>query len=108
MEKKSVRGSTKVWERVFDKKAPSNDELNQAVTAARGEYTVKRWWKYGQPAIDLIKGTIDVTAASAGTVIQDLLNLHGQEIQVNLDVFPYGITNPEGVYVNVTLERKLK
>ena len=108
MERKGTRGSTKVWDRVFSKDAPSHEEMSQAVAAARGEYTIKRWWKYGQPAIDLIRGTIDVRTASAGAVIQELLNQHGKEVQVTLDAFPYGIPDPEGVYINVTLERKVQ
>jgi len=108
MAKESARGSTKLWQRVFEKDAPTHEELTKAVAAAGESYRVLRWWKYGQPAIDRITATLDVGFQDAGQVIQNIINAHGKEIQVNLDVFPYGIPNPEGVRIDVVFERQVQ
>jgi hypothetical protein len=77
--------------------------LEKALAAAKVSYKIERWWKYGQPAVDLIQGVINVTnIADAGKVVQELVALQGR-LQVGLEVFPYGIINPEGVHINVSL-----
>jgi hypothetical protein len=91
-------------ERGSSKLGASGESLQKALSAARVSYKIERWWKYGQPAIDLIKGVINVTnIAEAGRVVQELVALQGK-LQVGLEVFPYGIINPEGVRINVNLE----
>jgi hypothetical protein len=83
------------------------ESLEKALAAAKVSYKIERWWKYGQPAIDLIKGVINVTSvAEAGRVVQELIGQHGGKTQVNLEIFPYGITNPEGVRIHVALEQQ--
>ena len=108
MEKAATRGSSKIWGRVFEKEGFSGEELTKAIGEARESFRIIRWWKYGQPAFDIIKGTIDVKTDIAGKTIQDILGTHGQEIQVSLDAFPYGLPNPEGVRINVVFEKNLK
>ena len=79
------------------------ESLEKSLAAAKVNYKIERWWKYGQPAIDLIQGVINVTnIADAGRVLQELVALQGR-LQVSLEVFPYGIINPEGVHINVSL-----
>lgn len=81
------------------------ESLERALVAAKVNYKIERWWKYGQPAIDLIQGVINVTnIADAGTVLQQLIALQGKS-QVGLEVFPYGIINPEGVRININLNQ---
>ena len=93
------RGSTKLG-------AMSPEKLMSAVSLARESYFIERWWKYGQPAIDLIAGTINVRDISAaGEVMQHLAGLQGKAMQVSFEVFPYGIINPDGVRINVKLEQ---
>jgi hypothetical protein len=105
----AARGSEKVWQRIFDAAPPSPEELGKAITAAQGSYKVERWWKYGQPAIDVIRAVLDARLDHAGAVVQDLVNAHGPEVQVNLDgAFPYGVPRPEGVRIHVSFERGLK
>jgi hypothetical protein len=78
------------------------ESLEKALAAAKVSYKIERWWKYGQPAVDLIQGVINVTnIADAGKVVQHLVGLQGK-LQVGLEVFPYGIINPEGAHINVT------
>jgi hypothetical protein len=80
--------------------------LEKALAAAKVSYKIERWWKYGQPAIDQIKGVINVTnIAEAGTVVQQLVALQGK-LQVGLEIFPYGIINPEGVRINVNIDER--
>lgn len=94
-----ARGSAKI--------GASVESLEKALAAAQVNYKIERWWKYGQPVIDLVKGVIDVrNPADAGKVIQELISQQGK-LQVNLEVFPYGIINPDGVRINVALEHQV-
>ena len=105
MTEQMERGSTKLWMQLFEENAPTDEALNSALAVAAEKYKVLRWWKYGQPAIDRVKATFDVKTRVAGEVIQSMLDAQGEELQVNLDVFPYGIPRPEGVHINVLFER---
>lgn len=92
-----ARGSSKL--------GATAESLNKALTAAQVDYKIERWWKYGQPAIDTVTGVINVTnIAHAGIVAQQLIGLQGR-LQVNLEIFPYGIVNPEGAHINFSLEQ---
>ena len=53
MTERKARGSTKMG-------VTAPEHLMGAVKVARDNYLVERWWKYGQPAIDLIEATINV------------------------------------------------
>jgi hypothetical protein len=108
MEEQKARGSSKVWARVFDSDAPTQEELTRSLAAAGESYKVLRWWKYGQPAIDRIKATLDVQVRDAGTLVQDILSVNGKELQVSLDAFPYGIPDLEGIMINVIFERQIQ
>jgi hypothetical protein len=101
------RGSAKLWSRVFDKDAPAQEELVKAIAGSREGYRVLRWWKYGQPAIDLIKATLDVRPEYAGELIQDIIGSHGKDLQVTLGVFPYGVPVPDGVRLDVVFEQQV-
>lgn len=92
-----VRGSSRLREMLFESKTPSHEDLLRAIAGAREDFKVLRWWKYGQPAIDRIKATLDVQTERVGGVIQELISGHGVEVQVGLDVFPYGLPQLEGV-----------
>jgi hypothetical protein len=93
-----ARGSSKL--------GVSAASLEKALTAAKVSYKIERWWKYGQPAIDQITGVINVTDfAHVGTVVQQLAAQQGK-LQVTLEVFPYGIINPEGVHINFNIQQQ--
>jgi hypothetical protein len=86
----------------------SAESLTRALSAAQHDYKVERWWKYGQPVIDLIKAELNVTnVASTGKLVQELVSLSREGVRVNVEVFPYGIINPEGVRVNVAIEEEV-
>lgn len=99
MKEEAARGSAKLG-----KLGP--EMLTKAISVARDEYRLERWWWYGQPRIDLLRATLDVPSLEhAGTVIGDLLRQHGGDRQVTLDAFPYGLPpHPLGVKVNVRLD----
>jgi hypothetical protein len=102
MAESKTRGSSKL-----DKM--THTELMSSISAARESYVIKRWWKYGQPAIDVILATIDVSDPQAvGSVVSGLVNLHGKAVQVGVEVFPYGIVAPEGALLQVKLEPALR
>ena len=105
---KEARGSEKLWDRIFEQDQPTHAKLGEAVAAARQSYRVLRWWKYGQPAIDRIRTTLDVAAADSGSLIQDILNsAGGNRANIVLEAFPYGLPQLERVQVNVTFERNV-
>jgi len=101
------RGSEKLWGRLFESEVPKGADLAKALSLAADDYTVKRWWKYGQPAIDSIRGVLDVPSDRVSGVLGSLVKMHGGEIQVSFDVFPYGIVAPDGVHINILLERNV-
>jgi hypothetical protein len=103
-----ARGSAKLWDRVFEADPPTGGDLSKAVSGAQSDYTVKRWWKYGQPAIDLIRATLDVKAERAGSIMQEILNAApGNRANVILEAFPYGLPKVDGVEIKVTFEKDL-
>lgn len=108
MEEQKERGSSKVWARVFESDAPTGEDLTRSLATAAEGYRVLRWWKYGQPAIDRIKATLDVRFENAGPLVQDLLGANSKELQVTLDAFPYGLPDPEGITLNIVFERQLQ
>ena len=68
-----ARGSEKLWDRIFEHDQSTPAKLTEAVAAARENYRVLRWWKYGQPALDRIRTTLDVATADSGLLIQEIL-----------------------------------
>jgi len=88
--------------------AMSPDVLHKAIKEAKESYRLERWWKYGQPAIDRITATVDVTnVASAGPIISNLIGLQGQQRQVGVVVFPYGIPVIDGVRLEVSIDEAI-
>ncbi len=105
---KEARGSEKLWDRIFEHDDPTQAKLGEAVAAARESYRVLRWWKFGQPAIDRIKTTLDVPTAESGQLIQDILrSAGGNRANITLEAFPYGLPQLERVQVDVTFERNV-
>ena len=102
------RGSEKLWSRVFEDDAPTSESLNSAVANARSGYMIKRWWKYGQPAIDRVKALIEVPREQVGALVQDVLSSSGRGVQVTLDAFPLGLPDPDVFHVNVNFEREIR
>jgi hypothetical protein len=99
MSQEQTRGSSKLG-------AMSHDDLHKAIGAARESYTIERWWKYGQSAIDRISAVLNITnAASAGSIIGNIIKMHGAERQIGVIVFPYGVPVFDGVRFEVNIDQ---
>ena len=93
MAKRPSKGSPKLGEM-------SHELLHRHINVARESYTIERWWR--KPGIDRVGARINVTnVATAGAIIGNLLKLQGAGCQIGLVVFPYGITRPDGVRLEV-------
>ncbi|MGS0997651.1 hypothetical protein ACVCL3_05270 [Rhodanobacter sp. UC4437_H4] len=93
------RGSAKL----FALKPHDHAGIAKALGVARGDYEVKWWWKYGQPAIDLIQAQLEVNAKQLGPVVSQLMRLNGPTLQVSASCFPYGIPVPEWFRLEVNI-----
>jgi hypothetical protein len=98
--KTAERGSHKV----FGTASHDHEELARALGFARAEFEIKRWWKYGQPAIDLIEAELQVSSSNVGSTVARLMQLNAPNLQVITECFPFGITNPE-FRLQVTLQK---
>ena len=107
------RGSDRMFElggqdadRIFEEGLRDTGALEEAIGSGRGEYEIKWWWKYGQPAfIDQIRGGLHVSPENVGPVLERLLRLNSKTVQVTARVFPYGITNPDLFQVELDMQR---
>jgi hypothetical protein len=102
-EKPAHRGSAKI----FSIEPHNHEELAKAVGLARSDYTVKWWWKYGQPAIDRIVGVIEVDSKQLGPAISSFMQMNGTNLQVTAQCFPYGIPKPEVFRVQVEISQQV-
>ena len=93
------RGSAKL----FALKPHDHAGIAKALGMARSDYEVKWWWKYGQPAIDLIQAQLEVNAKQLGPVVSQLMRLNGPTLQVSASCFPYGIPVPEWFRLEVNI-----
>ncbi|MEO5830783.1 MAG: hypothetical protein ABIQ36_09470 [Rhodanobacter sp.] len=101
--RKTSRGSAKLF-------ALKNDDhvgIAKALGMARSDYEVKWWWKYGQPAIDLIKAQLQVDTNQLGPVVSQLMHLNSPNLQVTAYCFPYGIPYPEWYRIEVNLRNAI-
>ena len=89
--KQGERGSAKL----FSVESHDHHGLAAALGVARADYELKWWWKYGQPAIDLVRAQLEVKAAQLGSTVSQLMKLNGPQMQVSASCFPYGIPVPE-------------
>ncbi len=97
-----LRGS----DRVFEASMHDVAAIAEAIGAARGDYEVKWWWKYGRPAfIDQIVGGLHVRPDRIGQALEQLLRLNSAEVQVTARVLPYGEKNLEAFQVEVEMRR---
>jgi len=93
MAQEAARGSTKLWDRVFEADPPVRDELAKAVTRAREGYTILRSWRYGQPHIDRDRLPATLKTETETSPTEDTSST-GQGDGL-LDAFPYGLSGLE-------------
>jgi hypothetical protein len=73
------------------------EDLKQIIELARADgIDLTHWWIRGQPAPEAILGTFQVKPEEASRVVGELL---GARLRFRLDVFPYGIVDPEVVHI---------
>ena len=102
MKQSKSRGSDKLG-------ALAPEALHKALGVARDSFIVERWWKYGQPRIDRIAATLNVTnPADAGSVFTNLVSQHGSAAQISFEGFPYGIPVLKGIRINVQIDRPVE
>lgn len=95
---KQSRGSSKLG-------AMSRETLHRNINAARESYQLERRWKYGQPAIDRVSAVLNVTEIGvAGSILDSIIKLQGEERQIGVLVFPYGIPVVDGVRIEVNID----
>ena len=106
MAQEAARGSAKLWDRVFETDAPTDEKLGEAVARGQETYQVLRWWKYGQPRIDRVLATLDVATIDSGMLIQEILgSAAGNRANISLEAFPYGLPKLDRTQVKVTFEQ---
>ena len=85
------RGSAKLLrERVLPQ-----DELDRLwqIIDEEPDAELQWWWERGQPGPDAVGGTVRITSASVGGILQRLTEF--ERLRVRLDVFPLGIPRPD-------------
>lgn len=97
------RGSAKL----FALEPHDHEGIARALGVARGDYEVKWWWKYGQPAIDRIRASLEVKAGQLGHTVAQIMEMNGRELQVTAECFPYGIPKPEVFRIEVEVSKAL-
>jgi len=93
------RGSAKL----FDIDLHNHGALAEAIGAARDDYEVKWWWKFGTPVIDLIQLSIEVDGRQLGNTLTNFMQQNGRELQVTAECFPYGIVQPDRYRVDLAI-----
>jgi hypothetical protein len=101
--KHAERGSSKL----FAIEAGDREALAKAVGLARADYEVKWWWKYGQPAIDLVRLTIEVEGKQPGNTVSQFMQQNAQGMQVTAECFPYGIVQPDRYRVELNIQNRV-
>jgi hypothetical protein len=98
------RGSAKL----FDISVNDHAALAKAIGAAQDDYTVKWWWKYGQPAfIDRLELTIEVAAEKFGGVVGNFMQNNGAEYQVTAHCFPNSVSGAKSFRVGLEIQRSV-
>lgn len=97
----AARGSS----RLFSLESHDHEGIAKALGAARSDYTVKWWWKYGQPAIDRIEAQLEVTQSQLGATFTRLMTMNSDKLQVTARCFPYGQPVPEVFRLEVDIRQ---
>ena len=106
MAEERKRGSAEHWEKVFGSAAPHDEVLAEAIGSVRGDFLVKRWWKYGTPAIDRIVATLETPIDNAAKVFDGIVRVDPASAHVTIEGFPLGIPwVTDGFQFNLNITR---
>jgi hypothetical protein len=97
----AARGSAKLSERLAAKGAAiTAEDLRAEIGISKNvDFTLLRWMTKGTPPYLEIAATVECKHESVGEVVQKIVNT--RELQ-GIEVFPYGIPQPDVVLVNFT------
>jgi len=99
MNESKSRGSDKIA-------SLSPEALQKALGLARESYKIERWWKFGQPRIDRIAATLNVTKLDElGKVLTGIVSQHGSAAQISFEGFPYGTPILDGVRIHLQIDQ---
>ena len=91
-----ARGS----ERLAQSRPIPQAQLDRLIAIARSKgVKVVDWHILGQPAVDALTGSLQVRAAGAGRLIQDLLRIKG--LRPHIEIFPHGTPVPSEFQVRI-------
>ncbi|MGZ8283802.1 MAG: hypothetical protein ACXWUN_12750 [Allosphingosinicella sp.] len=100
MAENTTRGSDALFSFGKDEKV-----LVEALGAARADYTVKWWWRYGQPAIDWIRADLEIPRENFARAFTQIMEANSRELQVTAEVTPQGVEKLEGFRVQVDIRQ---
>ena len=85
----------------------SKDEtvLAEALGAARDDYQVKWWWKYGQPRIDRVVADLTIPVENFGPAIARIMGANGPNLQVTAECFPNGLPRVDSFRVALDIRQ---
>jgi hypothetical protein len=109
MAPKQQRGSDKLSESLFSGEKVTRATVAKHLFGAAGvKYQLMRWWWKGQPAIDFLHSTVQIPRRDVGGLVGHLADLQNEQLQVTIEVFPFGTPKPDLAQINVTLQQNLK
>lgn len=93
---------------IFSFEEGDSRAMSDAVSAARLNYEVRWWWKYGKPAfIDLIKADIVIPKERFGEVLSQFMGMNGPERMVTAECFPLGLIDVDSYRVDLQVRRPI-
>jgi hypothetical protein len=101
MAESTTRGSAAL----FSFGANDTAKLAEALGAAQEDYSVKWWWRYGQPAIDRIKADLIIPRENFARAFTALMEANSRELQVTAEVFPQGVDKVDGFRVSLDIQQ---
>ena len=96
----TARGSDKLFSFGKDETA-----LAEALGAATNDYTVKWWWKYGQPKIDHVRADLEIPREKFGPAIARIMEASGPKLQVTAQIAPQGVDRVDSFRVTLDMRQ---
>jgi hypothetical protein len=79
--------------------------LAEALGAAREDYEVKWWWRYGQPAIDRVVADLIIPRENFARAFTRIMEANSRQLQVTAEVFPQGAEQLDGYRVTLDMRQ---
>lgn len=85
--------------------AKDESVLAEALGAATDDYTVKWWWKYGQPKIDHVRADLEITKENFAKAISRIMEASGPRLQVTAQISPQGLNGVDSYRVTLDMRQ---